>query len=80
MTHHNQTMELTTWFLKLNAKADAIHNMRDDSTPIGSHQEGSGDAERAPSEGDDTQRTSPGDGARADGGSKLMPYQMLWGR
>jgi hypothetical protein len=54
--------------------------MRDDSTPIGSHQEGSGDAESAPSDGDDTQRASPGDGARADGGSKLMPYQMLWGR
>jgi hypothetical protein len=51
-----------------NAKADAIHNMGDDSTPIGSRQESSGDAERAPSDGDDAQRSSPADGAHADGG------------
>jgi hypothetical protein len=51
-----------------NAKADAIHNMRDDSTPIGSHQEASGDVERAPSDGDNAQRASPADGAHADSG------------
>jgi hypothetical protein len=42
--------------------------MGDDSTPIGSHQEASGNAERAPSDGDDAQKASPADGARADGG------------
>jgi hypothetical protein len=51
-----------------NAKAGDIHNMGDDSTPIGSHQEASGDAERAPGDGDDAQIASPTDGARADGG------------
>jgi hypothetical protein len=42
--------------------------MGDDSTPIGSRQEASGDAERAPDDEDDAQRASPVDGARADGG------------
>jgi hypothetical protein len=36
--------------------------MGDDSTPIGSHQEASGDAKRAPGDGDDAQRASPADG------------------
>jgi hypothetical protein len=44
--------------------------MGDDLTPIGSRQEASGDAERAPGDGDDAQRASPDDGARADGGPK----------
>jgi hypothetical protein len=42
--------------------------MGDDLTPIGSRQEASGDAERAPGDGDDAQRASPTDGARADVG------------
>jgi hypothetical protein len=42
--------------------------MGDDLTPIGSHQEASGNAERAPGDGDDAQRASSADGARADGG------------
>jgi hypothetical protein len=45
--------------------------MGDDSTPIGSHREASGDAERAPGDEDDAQIASPGDRARADGGPKL---------
>jgi hypothetical protein len=53
-----------------NAKDDAIHNMGDDSTPIGSCQEANGDAERALGDEDDAQRASPDDGARADGGPK----------
>jgi hypothetical protein len=36
--------------------------MGDDSTPIGSHQEASGDAKRAPGDGDNAQRASPADG------------------
>jgi hypothetical protein len=44
--------------------------MGDDSTPIGSCQESNGDAERAPSDEEDAQRASPGEGARADGGPK----------
>jgi hypothetical protein len=50
-----------------NAKADAIHNMVDDSTPIGSRQEASGNVERAPSDRDDAQRANPANGARANG-------------
>jgi hypothetical protein len=44
--------------------------MGDDSTPIGSRQKASGNAKRAPGDGDDAQRASPGDGAHADGGPK----------
>jgi hypothetical protein len=66
-----------------NTKADAIHNMGDDSTPIGSHQEGSSDAERAPGDGDDAQRGSPSEGAHADGGPKhpevVLPNVMVEG-
>jgi hypothetical protein len=40
--------------------------MKDDLTPIGSCQEASSDAKRAPGDGDDAQRASPGDGACAD--------------
>jgi hypothetical protein len=39
-------------------------------TPIGSCQEASDNAERAPGDGDDAQRANPADGARADGGPK----------
>jgi hypothetical protein len=42
--------------------------MGDDSTPVGSRQEASGNAERALGDRDDAQRASPVDGARADGG------------
>jgi hypothetical protein len=52
-----------------NAKAAAIHDMGNDSTPIGSRQKGGGDAQRAPGDGDNAQRASHGDGAPADGGS-----------
>jgi hypothetical protein len=37
-------------------------------TPIGSCEEASDDAERAPGDGDDAQRANPADGAHADGG------------
>jgi hypothetical protein len=36
-----------------NAKVANMHDMGDDSTPIGSHQEAGGDAQRAPGDGDD---------------------------
>jgi hypothetical protein len=48
----------------------------DDSTLIGSHQEAGGDAQRAPSDGEDAQRASPGDGAPVDGGPE-HPEEML---
>jgi hypothetical protein len=64
-----------------NAKATAIHDMGDKSTPIGSFQEGGGDAQRAPGDGDDAQRASPSDGAPADGGpehlEEVLPNIML---
>jgi hypothetical protein len=60
-----------------NAKADAIHNMGDDSIPIGSRQEASGDAERAYADGDDAQRACPGEGARADDGPKHPEVVLL---
>jgi hypothetical protein len=59
-----------------NAKATAIHDMRDDSTPIGSHQDTGGNTERAPGDGDDAQRANPCDGAPADGGPE-HPEEVL---
>jgi hypothetical protein len=59
------------------AKVDAIHNMGDDSTPIGSFQEASGNAERAPGDRDDAQRVNPGDGARGNGGPKHPKVVLL---
>jgi hypothetical protein len=50
--------------------------MGDDSTPIGSPQEAGGDAQRAPGDGDDAQRASPGDGAPTDGGPE-HPEEVL---
>jgi hypothetical protein len=59
-----------------NAKAAAIHDMRDDSTLIGSCQDADGNAERAPTDGDNAQRGSPCDRAPADGGSE-HPEEVL---
>jgi hypothetical protein len=59
-----------------NAKAAAIHDMRDDSTLIGSCQDADGNAERAPADGDNAQRGSPCDRAPADGGSE-HPEEVL---
>jgi hypothetical protein len=59
-----------------NAKDGVIHDMGDDSTPIGSCHDASSNAERASGDGDDAQRASPCDEAPADGGPE-HPEEVL---
>jgi hypothetical protein len=56
-----------------NAKAAALHNMGDDSTPIRSHQEAGNDSQRAPNDGDDGHI---GDGG-AEHSEEVLPNVMV---